>query len=188
MSQKWSKEQDEVLIKRYPAEGASSDLRVLLSKSREVIKHRAYILGLRINKEAVSSIWSRATGGCGSNNRGFRGYKRITGSYIGRLRKGALDRGLEATLLDGSLENLKYLDSIVTDVCPFSGFALRFPSRSRDRMSTASLDRIDPAKGYIMGNVRWVHRDVNEMKWDLTDNEFMSLIKDIDNVWNRTDA
>lgn len=30
--------------------------------------------------------------------------------------------------------------------------------------STASLDRIDSSKGYVVGNVQWVHKDVNIMK------------------------
>ena len=29
---------------------------------------------------------------------------------------------------------------------------------------TASLDRIDSSKGYVEGNVQWVHKDVNMMK------------------------
>ena len=41
---------------------------------------------------------------------------------------------------------------------------------------TASLDRINPLVGYIMGNVRWVHKIVNKMKGDLSDVEFMNWI------------
>lgn len=27
------------------------------------------------------------------------------------------------------------------------------------------FDRIDPNKGYIIGNVQWVHKHINMMKW-----------------------
>lgn len=37
---------------------------------------------------------------------------------------------------------------------------------------SASLDRIDSSRGYIPGNVQWVHKDVNLMKWELSEDEF----------------
>lgn len=40
---------------------------------------------------------------------------------------------------------------------------------------TASLDRIDSAKGYVRGNVHWVHKDVNMMKRTLTHERFLEL-------------
>ena len=42
---------------------------------------------------------------------------------------------------------------------------------------TGSLDRIDSSKGYVEGNVQWVHKIVNEMKWDLEEEEFFSIVK-----------
>jgi hypothetical protein len=39
--------------------------------------------------------------------------------------------------------------------------------------TTASLDRIDSSKGYIEGNLQWVHKDVNIMKMDLSQVEFI---------------
>lgn len=38
--------------------------------------------------------------------------------------------------------------------------------------STASFDRIDSRKGYVQGNVQWVHRKVNVLKMDLPEWEF----------------
>ena len=31
---------------------------------------------------------------------------------------------------------------------------------------TASLDRIDSTKGYVRGNIQWVHKDINWFKRD----------------------
>lgn len=42
---------------------------------------------------------------------------------------------------------------------------------------TASLDRIDPKKGYLIGNVQWVHRNINYMKYTLSQKEFIELCK-----------
>lgn len=44
---------------------------------------------------------------------------------------------------------------------------------------TASLDRIDSSKGYIEGNVQWVHRDVNRIKNNYNQDYFISLCRDI---------
>lgn len=41
--------------------------------------------------------------------------------------------------------------------------------------STASLDRIDSSQGYLLENVQWVHRDVNFMKNNLSELEFVGL-------------
>lgn len=54
--------------------------------------------------------------------------------------------------------------------CMLSGVDIGFYDK------TASLDRINPLVGYIVGNVRWVHKIVNQMKWDLSDEDFMKWI------------
>ena len=48
--------------------------------------------------------------------------------------------------------------------CALSGLELKFPSKWKDKSWTASLDRIDSSKGYILENVQWVHKDINIMK------------------------
>lgn len=40
---------------------------------------------------------------------------------------------------------------------------------------TASLDRIDSSGDYAEGNVQFVHKTINKMKWDLTDMEFRNF-------------
>jgi len=47
--------------------------------------------------------------------------------------------------------------------------------------TTASLDRIDSRFGYIKGNVQWVHKWINCMKWDLTTEEFVHYCKMVAN-------
>jgi hypothetical protein len=36
---------------------------------------------------------------------------------------------------------------------------------------------IDSSKGYIEGNIQWVHKDINNMKWDFTQEEFINYCK-----------
>lgn len=47
--------------------------------------------------------------------------------------------------------------------CALSGMPISF---DRKRI-TASLDRIDSSVGYVVGNVQWVHKEVNFMKQDM---------------------
>lgn len=49
----------------------------------------------------------------------------------------------------------------------------------------ASLDRIDSSKGYIKGNVQWVHRHVNIMKNVYSQDYFISLCEKIANQANQ---
>lgn len=47
------------------------------------------------------------------------------------------------------------------------------------KIHTASLDRIDSNKGYIIGNVQWVHKDVNFMKQSYDQTYFIDICKRI---------
>jgi hypothetical protein len=61
--------------------------------------------------------------------------------------------------------------------CALSGLPLQFPSCKKDINCTASLDRIDSSKGYIKGNFQWVHKDINVMKNNHTQEYFLKLCK-----------
>jgi hypothetical protein len=61
--------------------------------------------------------------------------------------------------------------------CALSGLRIK-QITSRSRLHTdnsASLDRIDPKKGYVPGNVQWVHKDINKMKQDFDEEHFVHL-------------
>lgn len=109
----------------------------------------------------------------------FKGYKGIYAGYLHQARKGAKSRGLPYPVVENTQENKEYLWGLVTENCPLSGLPLTFPKTGIDRTATASLDRIDSSKGYIKGNVRWVHKTINHMKWNLTDEEFLDLACEI---------
>lgn len=62
-----------------------------------------------------------------------------------------------------------YVASLFTDTCRLSGLPI-------DKRS-GSIDRIDSSKGYIEGNIQWVHKDVNKMKNNLPQDRFVELCK-----------
>lgn len=58
--------------------------------------------------------------------------------------------------------------------CALSGVELTFGEcRGRRIPRTASLDRIDSHKGYITGNIQWIHKTLNLMKQSFSQNVFV---------------
>lgn len=67
--------------------------------------------------------------------------------------------------------------------CAITGLPISFPTNSSQaakRLQTASLDRIDSARGYEAGNIQWLHVDVNLMKRSYSQEEFVSMCREID--------
>lgn len=61
--------------------------------------------------------------------------------------------------------------------CALSGIKLIISTDHHQ--NTASIDRIDNSKGYIEGNVQWVHKHVNFMKCQHSQQYFIDLCKKI---------
>lgn len=106
----------------------------------------------------------------GSDNGTWCGYKEISGTLWKQIKNSANVRNLLFRI------NIKYIWRLFLKQdrkCALSGIELKFDSRQRIKDGNASLDRIDSSKGYIKGNVQWVHKDLNTMKMDLTEEEFL---------------
>lgn len=62
--------------------------------------------------------------------------------------------------------------------CAYTNIPIKLAETNRSHShggSTASLDRIDSNKPYVVGNVHWVHKDIQAMKFDLNENYFVEL-------------
>ena len=55
-------------------------------------------------------------------------------------------------------------------VCSLSGVPIKIGFKE-----DASIDRIDPDKGYVEGNVQWVHKDINFMKRFYSQDYFIEM-------------
>lgn len=121
----------------------------------------------------------RSTRSCGchriknrQNHKNWCGVGEIHGSYFKSLRRGARHRNIS---YDISKEYAWNLFLKQNRKCALSGLDIKFaPTVARREEQTASLDRKDSKSGYTEGNVQWVHKDINKMKQDLTDNIFTS--------------
>jgi hypothetical protein len=59
--------------------------------------------------------------------------------------------------------------------CAYTKIPLHFGRAGYTLETTASLDRIDNSKGYEEGNVQWVLKDINRMKWVFDSKYFVEL-------------
>lgn len=89
------------------------------------------------------------------SKRNWQGYGEIPKSYWSSLNKNAKRRNKH---FDLTIEYVYDLFLSQGKKCNLSGVEISFKDK------TASLDRIDNEKGYIMDNVQWVHKDINRMK------------------------
>jgi hypothetical protein len=81
---------------------------------------------------------------------------------------------------DITLEYISELFDKQNGKCALSGVDLIFYEDGKPKQ-TASLDRIDSSKGYINGNVQWIHKDINFMKQDYSEEHFKNLCRLITN-------
>ena len=64
---------------------------------------------------------------------------------------------------------IDYLVSIFPDKCPVFNIELTWNHQTGKILQTSpSLDKIDPSKGYVIGNVQWLSNMANSMKRDAT--------------------
>lgn len=109
---------------------------------------------------------------CGENNATWKGYKEISMKFYKSIIYNANSRNLDFAV---SIEYLWNLFLNQKKICALSGLPLAFGANNGKIEGTASLDRIDPTKGYVEGNVQWVHKIVNNMKWDMLQEHFIKM-------------
>lgn len=119
----------------------------------------------------VTHIGGGRTTSCGCVRRGnarrnlWKGYGEISGDYWWTVQKHARMRNFAFQI---SIEAAWRLFVKQKSRCALSGVLLTFKPNQ-----TASLDRINSKLGYCRGNLQWVHKQVNKMKNNLPQEEFI---------------
>ena len=90
--------------------------------------------------------------------------------YWSNIKYRAKSKGLELNVTPEYLWNIFLKQN---RQCSYTGIELIFTDLKNQILQTASIDRIDSNKGYIEGNVQWVHKLVNTMKLDLDHEDFL---------------
>lgn len=109
----------------------------------------------------------------GQKHHFFKGYKEISQSVFNKIRQKAEDRNINFEIKIQDIYDLYIKQS---KKCAVSGIPIKF-KQHKDDEQTASLDRIDSNKHYTIENVQWVHKKINTMKWNLSQQEFIDYCK-----------
>ncbi len=126
----------------------------------------------------ISHLTSGKTRSCGCANKLFKvgnqshkwkGCGDIPAGYWNRVVRQATERGIEITV---SIEHASAILEQQNGQCALTGLPIQFRQRWN---TTASVDRIDSEKGYIPGNIQWLHKDVNLMKNKFSLQRFLEI-------------
>ena len=112
--------------------------------------------------------------------RSFKGYNEISAQYWTALKNGAKKRNycFNITIEDGWEIFIKQ-----NRKCALTGIELSFSKNFKNRklLQTASLDRIDSSKGYEKDNIQWLHKEINTIKWTLSEDKLLYWVEKIYN-------
>lgn len=111
---------------------------------------------------------------CGKDSPHWKGCGEISATFFKSVKLGAAERSLELSV---TIEHIWDLFLKQNRRCALTGMEIWF--YAKDVEQTASLDRIDSNKGYVEGNLQWVHKSINVMKWDLDQALFLDYVKKI---------
>ncbi len=119
----------------------------------------------------------------GNKHHSFKGYKDISGEFWNQIKYNAKNRNIE---FDITIEYVWSLFEKQNGKCKLSGINIYFSKNYKEK-GNISLDRIDNTKGYIKGNVQWLHKHVNMMKSTYNEQYFINLCQQISNNINNGD-
>lgn len=198
---RWSKEQINLLLKRYPSEGPSLSLSKAIGRSPNSVSQKASLLKIEMtrfewNSEKIklfreeypkqgNSPELRGLMGCVSThtlhnkakelkiramttkvgNKGHRwkGFGNVPGAHLSHVKAHATTRRLDFEI---TCEDVHNQITAQNNICSMTGIPISFTDK------TASVDRIDSARGYTPDNIQITHKNVNVMRWKMTIPEF----------------
>jgi hypothetical protein len=110
----------------------------------------------------------------------------LSSSYISTIKYKRTSKGMIFSE-EVTMEYLWELFQKQEGACAISGIPIflnpRWSAQNQgtktDIIQTASLDRIDSYKSYEIGNVQWVHKDINMMKGSINQNDFIMFCKKV---------
>jgi len=113
----------------------------------------------------------------GENNHTWRGYGEVPGSFTVRFSSKCRAKNWEWKVTAEDIHNI-FLQQ--NRKCALTGLELSFENLNEEKFGyscTASLDRIDSKKGYTLGNIQIVHKDINIMKNQYPQDYFIQMCK-----------
>jgi len=96
------------------------------------------------------------------------------------IRGRAKDRGIECTIQES--------DIVIPETCPYLGIKLLAQTsqgngKGKTLPNSASVDRIDPTKGYVQGNIQVISHLANRMKSNATLDQLLEFSKNVIRIY-----
>lgn len=159
----------EYLIEHYinQNKGMRQIVKELGYKNRKIItdKLKQYNIPIKQNGCVKNTIFI--------NRKNRTWYKEIPAEIIFRLKK-------TKHIVKVSIEDIWNLYLNQNRKCALTGMNIGFRTLKDPRSyNTASLDRIDSSKGYVIGNIQWIHKDINRLKNNYQQLQFIELCKKV---------
>jgi hypothetical protein len=130
--------------------------------------HNENAIDLKCLRLGIKRKYRPNFGAKGNKSPLYKGYEELDGRRIVSYKANAKKRGLGFSVspkyLWKTLEHQKFR-------CALSNLPIVM---SREN-PTASLDRIDSSKGYIKGNIQWLHKEINFLKQNCNQPRFVEL-------------
>lgn len=172
---------------RTPTPQVNTSFNWLIFKSEDIgPDRRTYwncecVCGKKVRRRPIT-ILSGYIKSCGCQRKrenlcSWKGCGDISGAFFACIKGGARHRNV---LFDLTIKYIWEVFLKQNGRCALTGMTLTFATiaeQKRGLVQTASLDRIDSSKGYVEGNVQWVHKDVNCMKNDIPQERFIEYCK-----------
>lgn len=121
------------------------------------------------------------SGSCGCkksdfiSDKTYEGFNDLSGAFWYRMKRNAKIRNIEFSITKEYIWDLFVKQN---KRCAMSGVLLHLNKQQskfdKKIIQTASLDRINSNKGYVEGNVWWIHKRIQSIKWD----------KSVENTYN----
>jgi hypothetical protein len=116
----------------------------------------------------------------GKNSAGWRGCGDIPLTFFNCLKYRSRSNVKEVSI---TIEDLQEQWKKQDGKCIYTGINLTFgriltkPNHPNHKEKTASLDRIDSSKGYVLGNIEFCHKHINAMKQSFEKEHFIKMCK-----------
>lgn len=126
-------------------------------------------------KSAITGQW--LCNACANHNNNFAGrHNDIPITWFNMKMKSGKSRGYQWDL---TIEFVWEMYISQKGKCALSGVSIGWAKKGLT--ATASIDRIDSSEGYLIENVQLVHKDVNFMKQQFSQEYFIEICKAVAN-------
>jgi len=171
LSRRSLKDSSHILTKDFLEEHYVRQNKSLSTIAKEIGFKRKSVVSKALEKHGITKREHTYSDKLKKHLKKRRKHPYIRANYFASIKSAAKKRKLEFKITIDEIW-IKFKEQ--KGLCALSGVKLRFNDVGENKNTqTASLDRIDSNIGYTRDNIQWVHKDINKMKMDMDEKEFI---------------